>query len=190
MILKPNSTSSGFTLVEMMITLAVGAILLTIALPSFVYMTKNNKITSQVNTLISQIHFARVEASKRSTRVILCRTADPAASSPTCGGSAYTWTSGWLVFALGDTSGGRPTPYVYDKNKDTLLMVGESRDGVNIKTNNNANNNLEFNSDGSTAESGAAYFAFCDDRGVDYGKEVEVLPTGRAQLISAATCTP
>jgi type IV fimbrial biogenesis protein FimT len=189
MILKPNNASHGFTLVEMMIALAVGAILLTVAVPSFIYMTKNNKITSHINYLVSQIHYARVEASKRSTRVILCRSADPTAASPTCGGTANTWSTGWLVFALGDTTS-RTTPYLYDHTKDTLLMIGQARDGVIIKTDSHANNNLEFNTDGSTAESGTAYFAFCDDRGVDYGKEVEVLPTGRAQVITATTCTP
>jgi type IV fimbrial biogenesis protein FimT len=189
MFLKSNNSMKGFTLVEMMVTLAIGAILLTIALPSYIDMTKNNKLTSHANYLISQIHYARVEASKRSTRVILCRSADPTASSPTCGGTAYIWSTGWLVFALGDTSS-RSTPYLYDSSKDTLLLVGEGRDGVIIRSNGAANNNLEINSDGSTAESGTAYFALCDDRGVDDGKEVKVMTTGRAEVISATTCAP
>ncbi len=181
--------NAGFTLIEMMMVLAIGAILLTVAVPSFISMTKNNKLTSHVNTLVSHIHFARVEASKRSTRVIMCRTADPTASSPTCGGTSHTWSKGWLVFALGDTSG-RSTPYLYDQNKDTLLMLGEERAGVNIKTNGVVNNNLEFNDDGSTAENGSGIFVFCDDRGASYGKQVEVLPTGRAQIGSTTDCTP
>jgi len=189
MISKSRNKSQGFTLIEMMITLAVGAILMTIAVPSFVDMTKNNKITSQANILMTQIHFARAEASKRSTRVTLCRSADPTAASPTCGGTAQTWSNGWLVYALGDTSG-RTAPFLYDKTKDTLLLVSEGRGGVTIKTDNNADDILEFKSDGSTVVSNTSYFAFCDDRGISHGKEIEVLPTGRAQVISAATCTP
>lgn len=180
---------AGFTLIEMMMVLAIGAILLTVAVPSFVAMTKNNKLTSHVNTLVSHVHFARTEASKRGTRIILCRTANPAASSPTCGGTAYTWSKGWLVFALGDTTG-RSTPYLYDSDKDTLLLLGEARAGVNIKTNGAVNNNLEFKADGSTAENGSGLFAFCDDRGESYGRQIEVLPTGRAQISSTTDCTP
>jgi type IV fimbrial biogenesis protein FimT len=180
---------AGFTLIEMMIVLAIGAILLTVAVPSFVSMTKNNKLTSHVNTLVSHVHFARAEASKRGTRIILCRTADPTAASPTCGGTAYTWSKGWLVYALGDTTG-RTSPYLYDSDEDTLLLLGQARAGVTIKTNNNVNNNLEFKDDGSTAESGSGFFAFCDDRGAAYGKQIEVLPTGRAQVSSTTDCTP
>ena len=189
MILKHNYVDKGFTLVELMMTLSVGAILLTVAVPSFVSMTKNNKVTSHINYLVSQIHFARVEASKRHTRVILCRSANPTASSPTCGGTSNTWSTGWLVFALGDTTS-RSLPYSYDHNKDTLLIIGEGRSGVTIKSDDHANNNLEFNYDGSTAESGTAYLAFCDDRGVEYGKTIEIKTTGRAEVISATTCTP
>jgi type IV fimbrial biogenesis protein FimT len=184
-----SARHTGFTLIEMMMVLAISAILLTVAVPSFVSMTKNNKLTSHVNTLVSHVHFARSEASKRGTRIILCRTADATASSPTCGGTAHTWSNGWLVFALGDTTG-RPTPYLYDNTKDTLLILGEARAGVNVKTNGAVNNNLEFNDDGSTAENGSGLFVFCDDRGESYGKQIEVLPTGRAQISSTTDCTP
>lgn len=184
-----NHQHAGFTLIELMMTLAIAAILLTVAVPSFVSMTKNNKLSSHVNSLISHVHFARVEASKRSTRVILCRTADPTAASPTCGGTDYDWSNGWLVYALGDTTD-RSNPYLYDHNKDTLLLLGEGRSGVTIKSNDVASNILEFNNDGSTTAGGSGLFAFCDDRGESYGKQIEVLPTGRAQVGSTIDCTP
>jgi type IV fimbrial biogenesis protein FimT len=179
----------GFTLIELMMTLTIAAILLTVAVPSYVSMSKNNKLTSHVNELVSSVHFARSEASKRGTKVILCRSGNPTATNPTCGGSSYTWSTGWLVFALGDTSG-RSTPYLYDSSKDDLLRIGMSRSGVNIKTNSAVNNNLEFKADGTTDEGGTGIFAFCDDRGTSSGKQVEVKPTGRSEVNSTDDCTP
>lgn len=181
---------SGFTLIELMMVLAIAAILFTVAVPSFVAMSKNNRLSSHVNTFVTSLHLARSEAYKRKTRVILCSTANPTNAEPTCGGTARDWSTGWLVYALGDTTG-RVQPYLYDKTKDTLIRVSEPQRGVNIKANLVlSNDKLEYKYDGSTAESGTAAFAFCDDRGESYGKQLDILPTGRAQLSTTTDCTP
>jgi type IV fimbrial biogenesis protein FimT len=150
-------------------------------------MIANNRITSHTNELVMAINMARSEAVKRNVRVILCRSADPVASPPSCGGSANDWTTGWLLFATGDVND------TYQEGVDTLIRVGEAaRTGIQIRTNATSNNNLEINSNGSTNESGGtAAFAICDDRDSDgdfdeqWGRQIQVSPSGHVRLIRA-----
>ena len=151
---------------------------------------KTNRLQSEGFGLLRMMHLARSEAVKRKTRVVLCRSADPTAGTPTCGGTSYTWTTGWLVFASGDTNN------TYQQGTDELLRVGLAKThGLTVRTNSTSNNNLEFNTDGSTNEGGGtARYAICDSRGGAYGRQINVPPMGRPVLekgtsSSAINCT-
>ncbi len=183
---KSPTSSAGFTLVELLVTLALAAIILSQAVPSFSSMVKGNRLATETNTLVSDINLARSEAIKRGTRVILCRSADPSAANPTCGGSANTWTTGWLVFASGDANN------TYDSATDTLIRIGKPRGGqIQIITNSTANNNLEYDPDGTTNEGGStAVFAICDDQGESQGRQIQVNGTGRPRLVKGTSATP
>ena len=85
--------NSGFTLLELMVTLAVAAILATIAIPSFWNLIQSNRATTEANELVSALHLARSEAIKRGTRVSLC----PSSNQTTCTGGT-NWSQGWIVF--------------------------------------------------------------------------------------------
>lgn len=61
----PASRQHGITLIELMVTIAVIAILATIAVPSFQEIVKRNQISAQTNELIALIHLARNEAIRR-----------------------------------------------------------------------------------------------------------------------------
>jgi type IV fimbrial biogenesis protein FimT len=187
--MKPNRTLhkiAGFTLVELMVTLAIATIVMTTAVPSFSTMIKNNSLATQTNSLVTDINLARSEAVKRGTRVILCRSADPNAATPACGGGANTWTTGWLVFASGDANN------TYTAGIDTLIRIGKpTGSSITIKTNSTSNNNLEYNSNGTTNEGGGtAIFAVCDDRDESYGRQIQVDPRGRPRLITGTTADP
>jgi len=91
-------THSGFTLVELMIVLALVAILATIGVPSFTSFIVNNRLTAQANELVSALNLARSEAIKRNSRVTVCRSNNGAG----CGG---TWNDGWIVFVDGGAAG-------------------------------------------------------------------------------------
>lgn len=79
---------NGFTLIELLVTLAVLAIVLTFAVPSFQQLINNNRLTTEVNTLVSALQLARSEAVNRGTEVRV--TAAPTATSTPIGESLAT----------------------------------------------------------------------------------------------------
>jgi len=175
--------------------MAVGAILLTLAVPSINAFVKNNRLTSQTNELVAHINLARLEALKRSRLVILCRSANPSASPPQCGGTASVWTTGWLVYS---TDAATTSERNYDSSKDTLLAIGQgaTKTGVNIRSNGVGDARLAYGATGALVETGAARYAFCDDRNESKGRLVEVELSGRPTIRrtgvagSATDCTP
>ncbi len=86
----------GFTLIELIITVAIAAIVMAIGVPSFQGMMRNNRAATQANEMISALNLARSEAVKRGRRVSLC----PSSNGTGCSGT--DWKSGWIVFV--DTS--------------------------------------------------------------------------------------
>lgn len=89
----------GFTLVEVMVAIAIVAILVKLAAPSFKDMIQSNNMASAVNSFMADMRFARSEATRRGGSVVMCRSSNPEASTPTCGsGSTVGWESGWIIF--------------------------------------------------------------------------------------------
>ena len=87
---------SGFTLTELMIVATIVAILLGIGLPSFKYVTTSNRMSSEVNSLLGDMQYARSEAVREGQTVTVCASTDGA----TCaGGVTPAWQSGWIVFS-------------------------------------------------------------------------------------------
>ena len=176
----------GISIVELIVSLAVVSILATTGVPAFSSFIQSNRLSESAFDVFGTINLARTEAVKRRTRVVLCRSANPSASTPKCGGSKKTWTTGWLVFASGD---GNST---YETATDTLLEIG-SVDSTNVTviTNSTSDKNLEYNADGTTNEGGGtARFGVCDKRGGAYGRQINVPPHGRPKFIKGDSANP
>ncbi|WP_304303331.1 GspH/FimT family pseudopilin [Chromatium okenii] len=90
-------TQRGTTLMELMITLSIAAILMSIAVPSFQTFTRTNRIAAATNALSSALQFARSEAVTRGKMVSVCPSTNTETATPTCTAGA-SLTSGWLVF--------------------------------------------------------------------------------------------
>ena len=179
--MKHHSKSRGFTIPEIIITLGIIAIVLSTAVPSISSMIKDNRLASQLNSVVTHIHVARAEAVKRDVRVIMCRSSSPNATTPSCGGAENIWTSGYIVFA----DDGNYSNNWYDSGTDTLLLRGQpAASGVRMQTSSSWNRNLEFNPDGSINESVAALMSLCDDRGSDNGRLIQVAASGIPRMFS------
>ena len=93
----------GFTLIELMVTLTVATILITVAVPGFRTIIQNNRVSAQSNDLLTALTLARSEALKRGVQVSVCSSDDQA----DCDTVPNTdWENGWIVF-VDDNSDGK-----------------------------------------------------------------------------------
>jgi type IV fimbrial biogenesis protein FimT len=90
--MKRHQTQRGFTLSEMMVVMAIVAILLTIGVPSYRYISNSYRMSAEVNALLGDAQFARSEAIKEGQQVVLC-----SSSNETSCAGADTWQVGWMV---------------------------------------------------------------------------------------------
>lgn len=177
---QPANTA-GFTLIELMIVIVIVAIFVTVGVPSFQNMIKDNRLVTQANRLVSSLQLARSEALKLGTPVSVCRTTN----GTTCAGVGESWESGWLVFvdtnANGDVDGER----IISSNGalsagNTLRAAAPFNDFVNYQP-----NGLQSAANGT--------FRVCDGGSPDTskGKRVVVSPTGHVQTMTGgiASCT-
>lgn len=81
----PAAGVRGFTLIELVVTLAVLAVLVTIAVPSFREMINRNRLVSGANEYIAVLHVAKSEAIRRNASVTVC----PTTSGSACGGDDW-----------------------------------------------------------------------------------------------------
>ena len=179
---RPRPPAPGFTLLEMLITLAVVGILLGLAVPNFSEMIRNTRLTSSANDLLRATQVARSEAVKRQLPVVVCATADSAAAVPAC---SYGEFRDWIVFV--DTDG--------DMAVDAGEMVLERHGAVHeLVTVRNDNDGLisyaatGFVSAPPTPKARSGNIVFCDQRGNQQigtnstARAITVSPTGRTRV--------
>src|SRR5882724_3310499 len=91
--LMRRSASSGLSLIEMVVTVSVAAILLSVAMPGLRTMIQNNRVAADTNVLVGSLNYARSEALTRGLPVSICASSN----GTSCAGSA-NWAGGWIVF--------------------------------------------------------------------------------------------
>lgn len=100
---SPSSASprvaQGFTLIELMITISIAAILLAVGIPSMRDMIQQNRLTGNVNEFVAANMLARSEAIKRGSPVTLCRAVNAESGSDACSTAGGGWETGWVVRA-------------------------------------------------------------------------------------------
>ena len=165
--------SQGFTIIELMITLALASILLGLAAPSFSDILKDNRLTTQINKLSASLNLARSEAIKRSVTVTVCKSNDNA----TCGGN---WSNGWIVFEDIDGDGNVDT-------SDNIIRVNQSLALGNTLVF-PGKNRVTYKADG-FAVGYNSVFKLCDERGFTKSKGLVVSNSGRVRTANPSDLT-
>jgi type IV fimbrial biogenesis protein FimT len=114
------SLGRGFTLIELMVTIGILAVLLTIAIPSFTSTIINYRLTSISNTFVASAQLARSEAIKRNGKVTMCKSAD-GLTCTTAGG----WEQGWILYQDVNNNGAINSP-------DDVIIHTESAAAANF----------------------------------------------------------
>ena len=178
----------GFTLIELMVTIAVVSIVLLTGIPSLNEMTDRNRLVSQINTIAGSLALARSEAIKSGTVVTIC------ASSNTTSCNVTTWQSGWIVFTDLDKDA------AIDAGDTTIQIQGALNGGPSLRlTLNDAAGIYQFLPDGSSRDrdsSGSTIgtFILCPKNGTtaekeDKAKALNINFIGRGSRAQGATST-
>jgi type IV fimbrial biogenesis protein FimT len=179
---KSNHAIAGFTVVELMVTLSLAAILTAVAVPAFNQIATTNRLAAQTNELISIITFTRSEAISKNNRFVLCRAATAVAAA--CAGSTANWNH-WIIRNAAGGIVRRGT-------------IGNGGDAVVVSSTLSADA-VTFDSDGlaltggemvNTADDDAHYFRVCSDRQTDQNIRTLVLGSGSRVTTtkSSGTC--
>ncbi len=172
--------AAGFTIIELMITILVAAIMVALAAPGMKELMERNRVQTAADTLFTSLMLARSESLKRNQPVVMCKTTDQANCSTAVG---VYWEQGWLVYADTDGDG--------SIDSDEILRVVEPmRNGDTVRATGSFADSLTYRTDGSA--SGTGTFVLCNaDGDTSFGREVDVSVTGRPRLNkTTADCTP
>lgn len=166
--------SAGFTLLELLITMVIGAILITLALPGFQDTVKRNGVLSDVADLRSGLNMARSEAVGRAGNVSICASSSP---HTTCG---TNWSNGWLVFVDEDSDG------AVDAGSDTILRKKEDLVDGNVLTavlsGGAAFNGLTFDAEGRVSLANNGTFKVCENtKNTKFTRGLWIMQSGRVQ---------
>ena len=163
---------NGFTLIELMTTIGIAAILVTMAVPSMKSFTLNSRQTAGVNELVSGMHLARNTAITMNTRVTMC-TSENGQSCQSVG-----WDKGWIAFI--------------DKNSDqnvdadeAIIRSAGSVDGLTINSG-LYSDYLMYRPNGrvmrASVGENSGSFTSCDYRGSEHAKAIFLDLSGRPRV--------
>lgn len=182
-VMKNPKGSPGFTLIELIITLVVATVLLTVAVPSFQATIRNNRLVTQANDLVVALNTARSEAIKRGMPVTVCKSSDQSTCTP-----AAQWEAGWIVFSDLDGDG------AFDGAPEEIILVSDGLEGDNTLRTENGN----FSNFVSYMPSGASHgnpdnydtFRLCDARGASEARAITISVTGRIRTEKGTSTCP
>jgi len=165
--------SIGFTLVELLITMAVFGILAAIAFPQMAGFSDNNRLVNQVNNLSSNLQYARSEAIKR-VRNVTIETLD----------GTNKWQSGWQVYIDIDNDGTADT-------NELLRVVATLGTTTTFLASGAIPNRVVFTPNGRsnvTVNAGETFVLCQTNRTGNYGKSLRLFPIGRVDVTTQITC--
>jgi type IV fimbrial biogenesis protein FimT len=161
----------GFTLLELMVTVSVASILLSVGVPSFRGAIMDSRFVRDSNQFVGSINLARSAAVRFQRTATICASANFSASVPTCSAST-DWSQGWIVWVDKDRDGAT--------DADEILSVQAPINTSNTFT---AATATLFSYDArGFGLSPADNLALCDSRSGETGRSIRVNNVGRTNV--------
>ena len=171
----------GFSLIELLIVIAILGILLALSMPSFQDTIESANTNTQVKVMLTTLNLARSEAIKRRQDVSIC------ASSTGADCDAGNWTEGWMVFVdnNGDANGAAGS---VDAG-DVIIRVFDTLGAGSVAT--FTTNLFSYNSLGFSATGGVQTFQICPaTNNAANARSIEIGPSGRGRRIEEGLACP
>ncbi len=170
--------SRGFTLLELLISVAVMGIIATTAIPSFVDVIKDSRISSSLINLKSDLYLARSTAIRYNRHAIICTSNT---NNTNCSGSA-NWENGWMVFIDANKDGecnstGRVCA---DGGKVIKIGGGINNTDLKLKGYRHRTYRIRYDPEGFSYAYNGKIIA-CDDRGVEKARGIIISNSGRVR---------
>ncbi|MFK8011818.1 MAG: GspH/FimT family pseudopilin [Marinicellaceae bacterium] len=173
------NTTKGYSLIELVITLAIASILISYALPSLHDFRSNKILKNERDRLMVSFAFARTQAVTQENQVVVC----PSNSGMSCDAQS-NWHKGWIIFE--DTNRNRQ----FDNNENLLQFENQMDESVEALSS-LYRSKIRFNNMGFSPGTNVS-INFCDKRGMDFAQSLIINNAGRikqSKPISANICT-
>ncbi|NNC64522.1 MAG: prepilin-type N-terminal cleavage/methylation domain-containing protein [Gammaproteobacteria bacterium] len=162
----------GFSLAELLVTMGIAALLLSVGLPGLTSFAKDARQVSVANEMLADFHYARDLAITSNARVTIC----PSSNGATCDGAG--WEDGRIVFVDTDgnlaLNGAETVQRVTGDIGDVDVNTAEFGASITYRPNGRAMANIVRNNTGE--------FVVCDDRGSAHARALIVDMSGRPRI--------
>ncbi|HET6433061.1 GspH/FimT family pseudopilin [Dyella sp.] len=185
--MSPSRQQRGFTVVELMVAVAVLAVLTAIALPNFRDFMRRNAVTSHTNEILGDLRYARQTATTDLSVVSICASANPSAASPSCTTDG-DYAKGWIIYKAPTAGATFAAGAGFE-----LLRVAQPMTNVSLLA--DVTTPVSFTQRGS-APGGAVSFLICAKSSSEAvgqstpkvpGQQLQVMASGRASTAALAT---
>lgn len=161
----------GFTLIELMVTLSVLVVVMSVAVPSMFDFLASNQVVASKTAFAGAVALARTEAAKRGQVVILQALGD--------GPAGNEFVNGWEIVADEDGNG------VAGANEARLRRAAGTLDKVHVS----GSRSLAFRATGALVGNVAEVYTVCRASGSVNGYSITVTPSGAADVAAITTCS-
>jgi len=169
-------TRKGFTVIELMVTLSITAILLSLGVPAFQDFSSRQRMNATISALHSDFLYGRSQAIYRNTQVVACP------GSPSGGCSESTdWTVGWIIFSDSNTDR-------QHQDGEDLLRHTQGLDNIMIHSS-IGRTNFRFYPNGTTPGSNGS-FSLCGLGGPEHARKLVISNLGRIRRDKAENLDP
>lgn len=173
-----NRIFSGFTLIELIVTVTIAAILIAIAVPGLNNFVETNRLTSATNEFVADQSFARSEALKRGANTGVCKTGGASACI-----ADGTWQAGWMVFVDTDND------LAWSPSDELLRLHGALPPNTAVTVSSGSADPIIYGRQGEIVQGeilkGGDSFIFCNSR-LKKTRVVSLIRTGRHSVTSGS----